>query len=77
MSQDLFFLTDIISDCSGFQFRSWFAVRGSPPRATLLRADPAHHGGMAAVAASEKVARYIFKSDIDSCVLIGVYTLAT
>jgi acyl transferase domain-containing protein len=43
-------------------------------RATLLRADPAHPGGMAAVAASEeKVARYISKLDIDSRVAIAVY----
>jgi hypothetical protein len=36
-------------------------------RATLLRADPAHPGGMVADAASEeKVARYIPKLDIDS-----------
>ena len=43
-------------------------------RANLLRADPAHPGGMAAVAASEeKVARYISKLDIDSRVAIAVY----
>jgi hypothetical protein len=43
-------------------------------RATLLRADPAHPGRMAAaVAASEKVARYIFKLDIDGRVAITVY----
>ena len=43
-------------------------------RATLLRADPAHPGGMAAVAASEeKVARYISKLDIDGRVAIAVY----
>ena len=43
-------------------------------RATLLRADPAHPGGMAAVAASEeKVARYISKLEIDSRVAIAVY----
>lgn len=43
-------------------------------RATLLRANPAHPGGMAAVAASEeKVARYISKLDIDGRVAIAVY----
>jgi len=43
-----------------FQFRSWFAVRGG-------RADLAHPGGMAAVAASEeKVARNISKLDLNS-----------
>ena len=42
-------------------------------RATLLRANPAQPGGMAAVAASEKVARYISKLDIDGRVAIAVY----
>lgn len=43
-------------------------------RATLLRADPAHPGGMAAVAASEeKVARYISKLGIEGRVAIAVY----
>ena len=43
-------------------------------RATLLRANPAHPGGMAAVAASEeKVAQYISKLNIDDCVAIAVY----
>jgi hypothetical protein len=43
-------------------------------RATLLRADPGHPGGMAAVAASEeKVARYISKSTI---ALLSLYTMA-
>ena len=43
-------------------------------RATLLRADPAHPGGMAAVAASEdKVARYISKLDLNGRIAIAVY----
>ncbi|KAF8811343.1 ketoacyl-synt-domain-containing protein [Phlegmacium glaucopus] len=43
-------------------------------RATLLRADPAHPGGMAAVAApEEKVARYISKLDLEGRVAIAVY----
>jgi acyl transferase domain-containing protein len=42
-------------------------------RAALLRADPAHPGGIAVVAASEeKVTRYISKLDIDSRVAIVV-----
>jgi acyl transferase domain-containing protein len=40
----------------------------------LLRADPAHPGGMAAIAASEeKIACYISKLDIDSGVAIAIY----
>jgi hypothetical protein len=39
-------------------------------RATLLRADPAHPGDMVGVAASEKVARYISKLDIDSSIAL-------
>ena len=43
-------------------------------RATLLRANPAHPGGMAAIAAFEgKVARYISKLDIDSHITITIY----
>jgi acyl transferase domain-containing protein len=43
-------------------------------RATLLCTNPAQPGGMAAIAASEdKVACYISKLDIDSCVAIAVY----
>ena len=45
-------------------------------KVTLLRVDPAHPGGMAAVAASEKkVACYISKLDTDSRVAIAVSSL--
>ena len=70
MSQDLFFLllTDLTSDCPGFQFRSWFAVcgcQGYPSR--LLHPDPV------IAASEEKVARYTSKLDVDSRVAIAVY----
>lgn len=55
---------------SGFQFRSWFAFVVVIDRATLLRADPADPGGMAAIAASKKVGY------IDSRVAITVYQWA-
>ena len=58
MLQAFILLTDLNSDCSGFQFQSWFAFMVI--RATLLRADPANPGGMAAIVASEKVGHYIF-----------------
>jgi acyl transferase domain-containing protein len=60
----------VIARAFSFQVGLQFVV----VRATLLRANPAHPGGMAAVAASEeKVARYISKLDIDGRVAIAVY----
>jgi acyl transferase domain-containing protein len=59
----------VISRAFSFEVGLQFVV----VRATLLRANPAQPGGMAAVAASEKVARYISKLDIDGRVAIAVY----
>lgn len=61
MSHESILLTDLISDCSGFQLRSWFAVRGRQSHPSPRRSRPSCDGVAAVAASEEKVARYIFQ----------------
>ena len=70
MSQGFFFLlllTDLISDCSGFQFRSWFAVRGRQGYPSPRRSCSS---------SPRKRLRVIFPNWISTVALLSPYTMA-